>query len=98
MFRTILCTQSSCSCVDCAFFELLVEMGSLDWAQCSFCAYFVERPYMIDFPWGFGPLCDWCGVYWVGANEPMDASHWWCDLPNEGFKARDALGGVLLPL
>ena len=36
-------------------------MGSLDWAVCYWCDYWVERPYMFDL-WQahHGAICDWC--------------------------------------
>ena len=53
---------------------------------------------MIDFPWGYGPLCDWCDEYWTDfVGQPMDANHWWCDLPNARSRARDALRLFILP-
>ena len=33
-------------------------MGSMGWARCYWCEYWVENPYIID--WIGEPLCDWC--------------------------------------
>ena len=40
---------------------LRTSMGSLDWARCYWCDYWVRNPYMYDWPWGdYGPMCEWC--------------------------------------
>ena len=64
---------------------LRTSMGSLDWARCYWCDYWVRNPYMYDWPWGdYGPMCEWCECL-----QRLDADwmqhpdwHWWCRRPN----------------
>ena len=52
-------------------------MGSLAWAPCVSCEYWVRDPYIFDrvAVTGFGALCSWCSDHFAEGNEPLTA--WW---------------------
>ena len=59
-------------------------MGSLDWAQCHWCPYWVYDPYIID--WIRAPLCNLCYDYHLGLDAFQylrDEDPEWYGLPYE---------------
>ena len=50
-------------------------MGSVDWAKCAYCEYWVKQPYLYD-PDGHA-LCGWCENYLLEGGSPNSANHWW---------------------
>ena len=50
-------------------------MGTIDWAECAFCEYWVFDPYLHD-PGGYA-LCDWCDDYLECGGAPNAPNHWW---------------------
>ena len=53
-------------------------MGTIDWAECAFCEYWVFDPYLYD-PGGYA-LCDWCDDYLEWGGAPNAPDHWWSRL------------------
>ena len=51
-------------------------MGSLDWAACEYCEYWVKHPYLRD-PDGIA-LCAWCYHFQLGGGIFESEEHWWC--------------------
>ena len=73
-------------------------MGSLDWAPCVSCEYWVRDPYIFDGVGinGFGALCPWCFDYMEEGNEPLTA--WWQNRSLRAWCAITLANSDVLPL
>jgi hypothetical protein len=76
-------------------------MGSMDWAECVYCEYYVRDPYLHDGIglFGYGALCGWCVSHLDSGGQPMDGSHWWLSTPSSiDLVSRGLVERKLMPM